>query len=190
MEYVELLSILKEKYLKILQFIVAFVLLFLVLFFLTPETYITEGTLYIYPINNFKQQQEVSSDMNFARNIIGVSESPEFKRNISKLDVSFIPFVGVSVGYKLKEVTPNLVSITVKDYTFDSSKNKYSEYVDNLVTFSNNLKKGNANFAIENLESDPVTYKVSKNIYLNIFIGFVLGLFFGITYFYLKKGKN
>jgi capsular polysaccharide biosynthesis protein len=180
MEYVELLSILKEKYLKILQFIVAFVLLFLVLFFLTPETYITEGTLYIYPINNFKQQQEVSSDMNFARNIIGVSESPEFKRNISKLDVSFIPFVGVSVGYKLKEVTPNLVSITVK----------YSEYVDNLVTFSNNLKKGNANFTIENLESDPVTYKVSNNIYLNIFIGFVLGLFFGITYFYLKKGKN
>ena len=117
MEYVELLSIIKAKYLKISQFILGFVTFFILLFFITPDTYVTEGTLYIYPINNFKQKQEVSLDMNFSRNVIGLSESPEFRRKVSNSDLNFIPFIGISTGFKLKEVTPNLVSVSVKDYS-------------------------------------------------------------------------
>lgn len=189
MEYVELLSIIKAKYLKISQFILGFVTFFLLLFFITPDTYVTEGTLYIYPINNFKQKQEVSLDMNFSRNVIGLSESPEFRRKVSNSDLNFIPFIGISTGFKLKEVTPNLVSVSVKDYTKEGSLSKYQKYIMDLVSFSESLKKGTSSFEISPLEADPVTYKTSKNIYLNLMLGAVLGFFVGIFYYYFTKGK-
>lgn len=189
MEYVELLSIIKAKYLKISQFILGFVTFFLLLFFITPDTYVTEGTLYIYPINNFKQKQEVSLDMNFSRNVIGLSESPEFRRKVSNSDLNFIPFIGISTGFKLKEVTPNLVSVSVKDYSKEGSFTKYQKYIMDLTSFSESLKKGTSSFEISPLEADPVTYKTSKNIYLNLILGAVLGFFVGIFYYYFKKGK-
>jgi capsular polysaccharide biosynthesis protein len=189
MEYVELLSIIKAKYLKISQFILGFVTFFILLFFITPDTYVTEGTLYIYPINNFKQKQEVSLDMNFSRNVIGLSESPEFRRKVSNSDLNFIPFIGISTGFKLKEVTPNLVSVSVKDYSKEGSFTKYQKYIMDLTSFSESLKKGTSSFEISPLEADPVTYKTSKNIYLNLILGAVLGFFVGIFYYYFKKGK-
>lgn len=188
MEYVELLSIIKANYLKIFQFILGFTILFLFIYFITPETYITEGTLYIYPINNTNQKQDVSSDMNFSRNIIGISESPEFRRKISKLNVNFIPFVGISTGYKLKEVTPNLISFSIRDYSESSAISKYQQYISDLKSFSENLKKGNTSFEIQSVEADPVTYKLSKNIFLYLVLGSLLGFFSGIFYFYFKKG--
>ena len=58
-----------------------------------------------------------------------------------------------------------------------------------LTSFSESLKKGTSSFEISPLEADPVTYKTSKNIYLNLILGAVLGFFVGIFYYYFKKGK-
>ena len=170
MEYVELLLILKKHYQKLIISSFIGLVISLLLFYFLPSTFISEGTLYIYPINNFSQKQEVTSDLNFARNIIGISESPEFREYYSgkiKQEVSYVPLIGLTMGLKLKEITPNLVSLSIKDASAEKAKNKFEVYKISLIEFSNKLKKGNATFDIEALNPEPVSYQISNNLYLN-----------------------
>jgi len=194
MEYVELLLILKKNYIKIMVSSLFGFVVSLSYYFISDESYITEGTLYIYPTNSFSQKQEVASDMNFARNMIGVSESPEFRNFIlSKMgtELNYVPLIGLSVGTKIKEVTPNLISLSIKDSSKDSSQKKFITYRDSLIEFGQKLKKGNSNFEIESLDSNLISYKSQKNIYLFSVVGLFIGFAISFIYYYLRKvNKN
>ena len=193
MEYVELLLILKKHYQKLIISSFIGLVISLLLFYFLPSTFISEGTLYIYPINNFSQKQEVTSDLNFARNIIGISESPEFREYYSgkiKQEVSYVPLIGLTMGLKLKEITPNLVSLSIKDASAEKAKNKFEVYKISLIEFSNKLKKGNATFDIEALNPEPVSYQISNNLYLFLSVGFLFGFSFGFIYLYLGGKKK
>jgi capsular polysaccharide biosynthesis protein len=193
MEYVELLLILKKHYQKLIISSFIGMVISLLLFYFLPTTFISEGTLYIYPINNFSQKQEVTSDLNFARNIIGISESPEFREYYSgkiKQEVSYIPLIGLTMGLKLKEITPNLVSLSIKDASYEKAKNKFEVYKSSLIEFSNKLKKGNATFDIETLNPEPVSYQISNNLYLFLSVGLLIGFSFGFIYLYLGGKKK
>jgi capsular polysaccharide biosynthesis protein len=190
MEYVELHLLLKKNYIKIIVSSLLGFVVSLSYFFISAESYITEGTLYIYPTNSFSQKQEVASDMNFARNIIGLSESPEFRDFIlSKMgtEVSYVPMIGLSVGTKIKEVTPNLISLSIKDDSKDRSQKKFITYRDSLIEFGQKLKKGNSNFEIESLDSNLLSYKSQKNIYLFSIVGLFIGFAISFIYYYLRK---
>jgi capsular polysaccharide biosynthesis protein len=193
MEYVELLLILKKHYQKLIISSFIGLVISLLLFYFLPATFISEGTLYIYPINNFSQKQEVTSDLNFARNIIGISESPEFREYYSgkiKQEVSYVPLIGLTMGLKLKEITPNLVSLSIKDASYEKAKNKFEVYKSSLIEFSNKLKKGNATFDIETLNPEPVSYQISNNLYLFLSVGFLIGFSFGFIYLFLGGKKK
>lgn len=193
MEYVELLSLLKKNYKQILLGSISGFIISILYFFISEDLYITEGTLYIYPVNSSIQKQEVSSDMNFARNIIGISEAPEFRNIVlGKLEteINYIPLIGLSVGTKIKEITPNLISLSVKDYSKEKSENKFNTYKNSIIDFSQRLKKGNAVFEIELLDTNPNTYKSQKNVYLYSLIGFFLGFMVCLIYYYLRKGSK
>lgn len=193
MEYVELLLLLKKNYRQILTGSISGFIVFILYFFISGDTYITEGTLYIYPVNSSIQKQEVTSDMNFARNIIGISEAPEFRNFVlGKLEteINYIPLIGLSVGTKIKEITPNLLSLSVKDYSKENSETKFNTYKNSIIDFSQRLKKGNAIFEIELLDSNINTYKSQKNVYLYSLIGFFLGFMVSLVYYYLRKGSK
>ena len=193
MEYVELLSLLKKNYSQILLGSISGFIISILYFFISEDSYITEGTLYIYPVNSSIQKQEVSSDMNFARNIIGISEAPEFRNFVlGKLEteINYIPLIGLSVGTKIKEITPNLISLSVRDYSKEKSENKFNTYKNSIIDFSQRLKKGNAVFEIELLDSNHNTYKSQKNVYLYSLIGFLLGFMICLIYYYLRKGSK
>ena len=193
MEYVELLSLLKKNYRQILLGSISGFIISILYFFISEDSYITEGTLYIYPVNSSIQKQEVSSDMNFARNIIGISEAPEFRNFVlGKLEteINYIPLIGLSVGTKIKEITPNLISLSVRDYSKEKSENKFNTYKNSIIDFSQRLKKGNAVFEIELLDSNHNTYKSQKNVYLYSLIGFLLGFMICLIYYYLRKGSK
>ncbi len=193
MEYVELLLLLKKNYRQILAGSISGFIVFILYFFISGDTYITEGTLYIYPVNSSIQKQEVTSDMNFARNIIGISEAPEFRNFVlGKLEteINYIPLIGLSVGTKIKEITPNLLSLSVKDYSKENSETKFNTYKNSIIDFSQRLKKGNAIFEIELLDSNINTYKSQKNVYLYSLIGFFLGFMISLVYYYLRKGSK
>ena len=48
--------------------------------FLIPQSFLAEGTIFAYPVSSSIQKSEVSNDMNFSRNLIAISNSPEFKK--------------------------------------------------------------------------------------------------------------
>jgi capsular polysaccharide biosynthesis protein len=193
MEYVELLSLLKKNYKQILLGSISGFIISILYFFISEDSYITEGTLYIYPTNSSIQKQEVSSDMNYARNIIGISETPEFRNFVlgkMETEVNYIPLIGLSVGTKIKEITPNLVSLSVKDYSKEKSENKFNTYKNSIIDFSQRLKKGNSIFEIELLDTNLNTYKSHKNVYLYSLIGFFLGFMVCLIYYFLRKGSK
>lgn len=163
--------------------------LFLGLFFLTPEKFITEGTLFVYPVSKDAQNSEVSPDMNFARNLIGISESPEFRNIVSSRVNLSNSFLNFDSSIKIKEVTPNLISLSVWDTDSKNSFQKYSLYKATLIEFSSNLKKGSSMFEVTGVSNEPISYKVEKNLFLYLFVGLVSGFSTGITYLYLRK-KN
>jgi hypothetical protein len=95
--------------------------------------------------------------------------------------------IGLSVGTKIKEVTPNLISLSIKDDSKDRSQKKFITYRDSLIEFGQKLKKGNSNFEIESLDSNLLSYKSQKNIYLFSIVGLFIGFAISFIYYYLRK---
>lgn len=193
MEYVELLSIIKQNK-KNFQFSILFgIFISIFLFYILPKNFISEGTIFIYPVKNTVQKQEVVSDMNFSRNIIGLSESPEFrKKYLEKIgsEVTFIPLIGFTSGLKIKEVTPNLVTISVSSSEKDNSLTKYEIIKNLLFDYSSKLNVGNATFEIKTLEDSPLSYEVNRNIFQFLFSGVSLSFFVTFLFIYFRKKKN
>jgi len=193
MQINEFLKLLKLNYSKILLFSVFGLILGFVTYLILPNKYISEGTLYIYPVGKTEQKSEISNELNYARNIIGLSETPEFKLNLKNKEViefDYIPLIGVSYGVKIKEVTPNLVSITVSGYSIENSEHKFSSYLENILYFKEKLNQGNSSFEISKLHDKIISYKVEKNPFLYSVVGIFLGFNCGLIYLYLRKKKK
>lgn len=170
--------------------LLSFLVLSILLYFFLPENYTAEGTLYAYPISSGNQKSEVSNEMNYARNLIALSNTPEFKLRLqekSLSEVTFIPLVGVVGGLKLREISPNILALSVSGRSLDEVRNKYFLYYESLVDFGNLLKKGNAKFELERLVENPVINRTEKNIFIFLSIGLIIGLFSSFLLIYLKK---
>jgi hypothetical protein len=193
MQINEFLKLLKLNYSKILLFSVFGLIIGFVTYLILPNKYVSEGTLYIYPVGKTEQRSEISNELNYARNIIGLSETPEFKLNLKNkevIELDYIPLIGVSYGVKIKEVTPNLVSITVSGYSIENSEHKFSSYLENILYFKEKLNQGNSSFEISKLHDKIISYKVEKNLFLYSFVGVFLGFNCGLIYLYLRKKKK
>jgi hypothetical protein len=159
------------------------------LYKILPETFITEGTVFVYPVNSSNQKSEVSNELNYARNLIALSNSPEFKESIkSELKYqSFVPLIGLTNGIKFKEISPNILILGVTSSSKEGSEKIYNSYLNELKEFSNLLNKGNSSFEITTLREFPVTYNYEKDLFLFIMLGLVIGLFSFFIYVYLKN---
>lgn len=189
MEISIILRLIKDKKNIVIKFILVTITFFLLAFYIYPEKYITEGTLFVYPSISVKQETEVSNEMNFSRNIIGISESPEFKKLASQRVVLNNGFLNFDPSIKIKEITPNLVSLSVYGFSSKESIEKFSLYKASIIEFSNNLKKGSSQFDIVSISNDPVSYKVERNIILYLLIGLISGFFLSVIYLYIKENK-
>jgi capsular polysaccharide biosynthesis protein len=190
MEIMNFLKQLKNNILRIFLVSLIFSGISFGFYLILPELYIAEGTLFAYPINNSDQKSEVSNEMNYSRNLIALSNSPEFKnliksKNFTKL--SFSPLIGVVGPIRLKEVSPNILSLSVTGETRSEVTSNYKDYVEHLIEFSNILKKGNSSFELSTISDTPNILKVEKNIYLFLAVGFIFGLFVSCIYFFIKK---
>lgn len=155
-----------------------------------PISYLAEGTLYAFPVKNEKQSSEVSNELNYSRNIIAISNSPEFKKILleNKLsDVTFIPLIGISSGIKLKEISPNILTLSVGGVSSLEAQERYQNYFLKLKEFSGLLNQGNSSFELKSLKDSPIISSNSKNLFLFLMIGFICGNFIVITYLMVKK---
>lgn len=190
MELKTFLKIISKKFKFIIFVDLLVILIFLIFYFFLPNLYTAEGTLYAYPVNNANQASEVSNELNYSRNIIALSNSPEFKRLLQDSNMtsySFTPLVGVVGSLKLKEISPNLLSLSVVgESEFEVNKN-YKKYLNLLEDYSIRLKKGNSNFELNSISEDPIITRNYKNIYVFLVLGLFSGIFVSIFYLYLKR---
>jgi len=189
MEMTILFKILRFNSSKIAISSIVFSLLFVVIYLVLPEKYFAEGTIYVYPVNNFQQKSEVSNELNYARNIIALSNSPEFKLQIIDLSTSnsYSPLIGVVGNIKLKEISPNILLLSVSGLSENEVESSYSTYFKSLKEFSEKLKRGNSSFEVVSLSEKPIINRVNKNLFQFIVLGFISGLFFSSIYFYYKR---
>jgi hypothetical protein len=193
MEINEFLKLIKSNLKQILLFSVLGLIAGIGFFNILPDRFVSEGTIYVFPINKNEQTSEVSNEMNYARNIIGLSETPEFKdllRSKELVSLNYIPLIGVSYGVKIKEVTPNLVSLTITGDSIQNSEKKFESYFQNIVFFKDRLNQGNSSFEITKLQDKIISYQVEKNFYLYSILGLFCGFNCGLIYVYLRKAKK
>lgn len=189
MEFSKFISLFIKDYKKLLICCFISVLFFMSFYKFSSDTYIAEGTIFVYPINDSKQKSEVSNELNYARNLVALSNSPEFKKTLSDefKDNSFVPLVGLVGGIKLREISPNILSLSVNSESEDRVIAKYKKYNSQLKDFSQILNKGNSSFEISNLQENPIVYSTSKNLILFLMLGLLCGLFIYLIYIYFKK---
>lgn len=193
MQINEFLKLIKLNFQQILIFSILGLVVGIGFFAILPDRFISEGTLYIYPVNKKEQNSEVSNEMNFARNIIGLSETPEFKELLKSkelISLKYVPLIGVSYGVKIKEVTPNLVSLSISGETAESSEKKFETYFQNILFFKEKLNQGNSSFEIIKLQDRIITYQVEKNVYFYSLLGLFCGFNFGLVLIYIRKVKK
>jgi hypothetical protein len=160
------------------------------LFYFLPLNFIAEGTLYAYPVGDEKQDSEVSNELNYARNLIAISNSPEYKKIISDrnlAETSFVPLIGMTSSIRLKEISPNILSLSVSGTSSQEALLKYQAYFSELNEFSKLLNKGNSRFDLVTLKDSPIINSNSKNLFLFLVLGFICGNFGVIIYFYHRK---
>jgi len=165
-------------------------LIFITAFFLLPVNYIAEGTIFAYPVENSIQNSEVSNELNYARNLIALTNSPEFKKitqNTIVSGYSFTPLIGVTGGIKLKEVSPNILSLSITGNSEEEITKKYQIYLANLSDFSSKLKKGNSNFELFFFSEQPIITRNDNHIFLFVMLGLLCGTFVSSLYIYYKK---
>lgn len=190
MELKTFLKILKQnfKFIILVSFLTSG--LFTAVYFLVPESFTAEGTIYAYPVGNSNQKSEVSNELNYSRNLIALSNSPEFKRLIKGkglTDMSFTPLVGIVGSLKLKEVSPNILSLSVVGQSENQVKGRYKDYLNSIDDFSQVLKKGNSSFELSFLSEEPIISRSSKNYFQFLMLGFISGLFLSSFYLFIKK---
>lgn len=189
MEFSKFISLFIRNYPKLIISCLVFTFLFTLLYFFSSNTYIAEGTLYAFPINKSNQNTEVSNELNYARNIIALSNSPEFKKLLSDefKTASYTPLVGIVSGIRLKEISPNILSLSVTSESEDQAILKFKNYSSQIKEFSNLLNKGNSSFELSSIQENPVVYSTSKNLFLFLMLGLLSGLFSYLIYIYFKK---
>ncbi len=190
MELKAFLKILKHNIKLVILVSILTSFLFTLFYFFIPDRYTAEGTIYVYPIDNSNQKSEVSNELNYARNLIALSNSPEFKKMIQDKglsELSFTPLVGIVGSLKLKEVSPNILSLSVVGQSENQVKERYKNYLYTINEFSQVLKKGNSYFELSFLSEEPILSRYSKSYFQFLMLGFISGLFLSSLYLYIKK---
>lgn len=192
MEISKFIKVLKKNYKSLSLGSFIGITIFIGLFFSLPKYYLAEGTIFVYPVNKSSQSSEVSNELNYARNIIAISNSPEFKDLIAKKSLiksSFSPLIGITGNVKLKEISPNILNLSVVADNEAEGNKIYRDYFLVLKDFSIKLNKGNSVFEMDLLAESPILNGISNSLYLFLVLGFLCGLFFTSFYFYFKERK-
>jgi capsular polysaccharide biosynthesis protein len=192
MDLSKFLKILAKNYKTLTFGSIVGLVTFLGLYFLLPNKHLAEGTIYIYPVNSSSQNSEVSNELNYARNIIALSNSPEFKNLIAEkslVNSSFTPLIGITGNVKLKEVSPNILNLSVISEDRIEGSRVYNEYFHFLNEFATKLNRGNSSFEMILLSDSPIISSISNSLNLFLVLGFLCGLFSVGIYLYFKEAR-
>lgn len=164
------------------------------IYIVLPVKYVSTGTFYIthaiedktdFNYEGYYAQQTAQA---YTDVFINVLESKELKSEIiQESGGENIPqsYYKLNRLISIKKTTPQSITLEVK--TNDSSLSKHLWKL--IVARSLDMQKGissDKNIFIAMLMQEPVTVSTYKNIFLNIILGSLLGMFIGTIYFCIK----
>jgi capsular polysaccharide biosynthesis protein len=163
------------------------------IYFYSSETYNTQGTFLVMPdlgfsitSEDYRSQDELSKS--YTGTIVGILNAPEIRNNVQKAisrEGKSSNTLILSIKTSVKEIAPRLIVLTVSSDTFENSEKLFIEYETELLKTISSLKTQEL-FTVTRISEDLVTTKVEKNIIVYFFIGYIVGFFSSLIYYFLK----
>lgn len=188
MELKEVLIFFKKDYLPILLTGVVFALAGSVIYYLLPPSYNASGSFYIkreidesggnyFTYEGYYSQQTALS---YTNTLIGIFESVDIKSKALKdldIEVNEQSIRGFGRNMKVKKSGPQLITLTVKGNTPKNAQATWLAITKATITTANILNtNGDSKLTVSQLAESPVVKMSFRNLYVNIFVGFGLGI--------------
>jgi capsular polysaccharide biosynthesis protein len=197
MELKDLFKVIKKHKNVLLSFAVLGVILGALVYSL-PTKYISTGSLYIkraadtstnfFTYEGYYSQQTALS---YTSTVVGLLESVDIQsKALNKLN---IPVDETTLRkyaryIKVKKSSPQIVELTVKGNSVESSKNLWEAVANEAVVVTQQLNaNGDNKLDVSKISSQPVVKREYKSLWINIPAGILLALGLGVFIVSLKE---
>lgn len=199
MEVKNIIIFLKKNYLHIL--LTGLVLSFIgaVLYYIVPATYDATGSFFIkrgvdnnstgnyFTYEGYYSQQTALS---YTNTLTGIFESEDIKSkaliNLG-IEVNEQSIRKLGRNMRVKKSGPQLITLTVKGSTHQNAQAAWLAITRETITTANFLNtNGDSKLTISQLNENPVIKMSFRNLYVNVLVGFGLGILLSIGI----KGKS
>lgn len=166
--------------------------------YMLPAKYVSSGAFYIkrstdtnstfFTYEGYYAQQTALS---YANTVAALLESIDLRsKSMAELGISVDEF-SLRKYQKLisvKKVGPQLISLSVKGKTYDEARNFWEALSNSLIQTTSEINSnGDPNLSISKINSEPVVKQEYKSLWLNLSVGFGLGLVSGLLFISLKE---
>lgn len=184
-----------KKYLSI--FLISGILVSLIgvlIFFITGENFVTQGSFLLRPAVSGKiSKEEIQAldelSSSYTKTVIGLFESPEVKNKVIEnltQDTNFQNLFLLNFKTNVKEISPRLVVLTVVGGSEEESKRVFYAYEREILEITKNLRDIQL-FGLERLSDFPLTTKSEKNLVLYFVTGYLIGFFSSLIILFVRK---
>lgn len=198
MEVKDIVIFLKKNYLHILLTGLILSSVGAVLYYLIPATYDATGSFFIkrnidsstgnyFTYEGYYSQQTALS---YTNTLTGIFESEDIKSKAlidlgTKVNEQSIRRLGRNM--KIKKSGPQLITLTVKGNTSEGAQATWLAITKATITTANFLNtNGDSKLTISQLNENPVVKMSFRNLYVNLLVGFGLGILLSVGF----KGKS
>lgn len=189
MELKELIKVIKKHTKTLVSMGVFFGLLGLAFFYFFPKPYKAVGSFYVtrgvdlveradFRYEGYYAQQAGTSH---AETLIGLLESVDVRRaTLSNLGIPVSETIlrEVSRNIKAQKVAPQLVTLTVKGSTSETTERFWLAMSQEVIATSDRLNRnaGDPSLHVSLVADTPTVYETFSNVYLDVFAGLIFGL--------------
>ena len=192
MEVKNIVIFLKKNYLHILLAGLTFSFIGAVLYYIIPTTYSATGSFFIkrsvdnssgnyFTYEGYYSQQTALS---YTNTLTGIFESEDIKSKAlidlgTEVNEQSIRKFGRNM--RIKKSGPQLITLIVKGNTPQNAKATWLAITKATITTADFLNvNGDSKLTISQLNENPVVKTAFRNLYINILIGFGLGILLSI----------
>ena len=166
-------------------------------FFVTGESYVSQGTFLIKPqiVEDIsKEDLEILDSLasSYTQTLVGFFNSPEVKNKVLETvpqEKSLGNLFFLNFKTSAKEISPRLVVLTVGGGSYDEAEKVFYSYEREVLEVTKNLRDEKL-FQIERLSDFPLTTKIDKNLVFYFLAGYLIGFFSFLIILFIKKNYD
>ncbi len=178
-------------------------IIFLSFSFVLPKSFITEGTFILIP--NFESNSKGGANVydydgyyldqisqSYSKTIVGLIETPEFKKKISEelgKNITFQDLFILNLSTNFKEIVPRVLVLSVKSNTKENSEKMFLTYEKEILFYAEKYNSQKV-FKLERLDTVTNSFENSVSPFIYFFVSFFFCLSILFLFNYVKETKN